>query len=834
MRKELVHPVSLLLMAVTTSALFAQLPAGWTSRDIGSPTAAGSAQYDKDTETWTIRGDGTGLRGTADQFQYVYKTLSGDGELAARVVSLDPLLADWSMAGVMIRVMLTPGSPYIFQGMSANTDGQNHAITMWGREAFDATADHESTGALTPPYWVKVKRTGDTFAGYSSPDGKEWTERYSTEAPGIPKSTYIGYAVTSEVGGKLITAVFDRGPMKASGPNPADGARNVVTPLLTWTPGITAVAHNVYFGTNPTPGEAEFRERLPLSSAMYYHAPGIAPSTTYYWCINEIGADGTTIYPGDIWRFTSAPATAYAPEPWNGLDGVDVHTGLAWSMGTGAISHDVYFGTDKAAVAAGDPSVFKGSHVVPKYEPGPLTLNTTYFWRIDEHDVTGEIHTGEVWSFATTGPGLGVEARYFRGIDPVGVPVLTRIEDAIDHDWGGSEVVPGLSDSLSAVWTANLEAPFTETYWLITTTDDGVRLWLDGRRVINNWTNHGSTDDVATVNLVAGQFYLLRMEWYENSGSAVARLSWQSPSIPRRVIPAGPLQLPVRATGPYPANTAVNAIHTPLLRWSAGQQATGQDVYFGEDADAVANADVATADIYQGRQASDETTFDPGTLEWNQTYYWRVDEVNTAEPKSPWTGALWSFTTADFLVVDDFESYTDDEGNRIYETWLDDWDVIVTGGFGAVVGYSEAPFAEQTIVHSGGQSMPLDYNNVGAPYYSETERDFLSAPDWTINGVDTLVLYVRGKAGNVAAPLYVRLEDSAGKMATVPHPDAAVANATTWIEWKILLGDFAGVNSSRIKKMYIGLGDRVQGTPGSHGQIYVDDIRIIKSQPAGM
>ena len=92
--------------------------------------------------------------------------------------------------------------------------------------------------------------------------------------------------------------------------------------------------------------------------------------------------------------------------------------------------------------------------------------------------------------------------------------MVTRTEDSIDHNWGSGEVAGGLSDSVSARWTADLEAPFTETYQFITTTDDGVRLWLDGRRVINNWTNHGSTDDVAAVDLVAGQFYRVRMEWY--------------------------------------------------------------------------------------------------------------------------------------------------------------------------------------------------------------------------------------------------------------------------------------------------------------------------------
>jgi hypothetical protein len=140
MRKELMVAVSLLLVATATRSVFAQLPAGWTSKDIGSPapTPAGTVQYDKVSETWTIRGGGTGLRGNADQFYYVYRGLTGDGELAVRVASIDPLLADWSMAGVMIRVMLTPGSPYIFMGVTANTDGLNHGVTVWGRQAFNA------------------------------------------------------------------------------------------------------------------------------------------------------------------------------------------------------------------------------------------------------------------------------------------------------------------------------------------------------------------------------------------------------------------------------------------------------------------------------------------------------------------------------------------------------------------------------------------------------------------------------------------------------------------------------------------------------------------------
>ncbi len=826
MRRELTIPVSLLLLIATVSPLFAQLPPGWTSAGIGNPTVAGSARYDQTTGTWTIQGDGTGIRGSADQFHFVYKTLSGDGELAARVVSIDPPLSAWSMAGVMIRVLLIPGSPSIFMGISANTDTRNHGITMWGRAAMNGAAGDESTGATTAPYWVKIVRVGDTFSGYSSPNGKDWTQRYTTSAPGIPKSIYIGYAVTSEVGGKLITAVFDNGPTSATDPNPADGARDVVTPLLRWTPGVTASSHDVYLGTTPDLGPADYRGQLPAVTPMYFHLPGLTPGATYYWRIDEIAADGKTKYKGDTWSFMAAVQTAYAPQPGNGIHGVGVKVGLAWVGGVNAVSHDLYFGKNRAAVAAGDPSTFKGNLTAPLYDAGALAENTTYYWRVDEHDTSGALQRGQVWSFTTVGPGIGVQAQYFRGLELAGSPVLTRVEPSIGHSWGGGEVAAGLSDQVSARWTADLQAPFTETYQFTTTSDDGVRLWLDGRRIINNWTNHGNTDDVASASLSAGQFYRLQMEWYDNTGTATAQLSWQSPSIANQVIPAGPLLLPLRAVNPYPANTAKDVPQTLTLSWWAGPKANRHDVYFGDSADALADADPTTTGIYRGRQASDATTFALGELEWNKTYYWRVDEVNTTDADSPWTGAVWSFTTAAFLVVEDFESHSDDEGNRIYQAWIDG----ETNKTSATVGYAQAPFAEEKILHGGRQSMPLDYNNVKSPWYAEAEHQWATPQDWTVNNGNTLVLYVRGTAANAPTTFYLVVEDQAGKVGLMAHPDAAVITGTQWTEWRIPLANLtsAGVNVTAVKKMYLGVGNRTKPTPGGAGRIYIDDIRVIK------
>jgi hypothetical protein len=342
------------------------------------------------------------------------------------------------------------------------------------------------------------------------------------------------------------------------------------------------------------------------------------------------------------------------------------------------------------------------------------------------------------------------------------------------------------------------------------------------------------------MDLVAGQVYSIRMEWYDNTSSAVAQLSWQSASIPKQIIPAGPLQLPGRATGPYPTNTAVNVPQTPILHWIGSGSATHHEVYFGDDAAAVAEATAAAAGVYRDRQATAAVTYDPGPLEWNKTYYWRVDEVNDVSPDSPWKGSVWSFTTADFLVVDDFESYTDDSPNRIFQTWLDglgytEPKVVQGNGTGSTVGHVEAPFAERGIVHSGKQSLPMDYNNADAPYYSEAERTWATPQNWTVNGVNTLLLYVRGVPSNSPANLYVVIEDGAGKSGVAVNPDPQAVRSAQWIAWQIPISEFtaAGVNLTAVKKVYLGVGNRSKPAAGGAGSLYIDDIWVTKPGPVG-
>jgi len=313
------------------------------------------------------------------------------------------------------------------------------------------------------------------------------------------------------------------------------------------------------------------------------------------------------------------------------------------------------------------------------------------------------------------------------------------------------------------------------------------------------------------------------------------------------------LPKPKSAFSPNPRNRSTDVSAQPTLSWSAVATPMQHDVYLGDNERVVFEATTETLGVYRGRQAADMTAYSPGNLEWGKTYYWRIDEVNEGDPNSRWKGTVWCFTTIDFTVVsvvDDFESYTDDRkaGQAIFQAWLDGCGYgdpnIPAGdannppyypgnGTGSYVGNWYAPFAEQTIVHAGEQSMPMDYSNVYEPRYSEAERMWETTQDWTIDRADTLTSYFRGEPNNSPEPLYVGVEDNAGRMAVVVHPDPNAVLASEWQKWHIGFADLraAGVDVAAVKKMVIGVGDRQNPKPGGTGRIYIDDIRLTKRMP---
>jgi hypothetical protein len=269
----------------------------------------------------------------------------------------------------------------------------------------------------------------------------------------------------------------------------------------------------------------------------------------------------------------------------------------------------------------------------------------------------------------------------------------------------------------------------------------------------------------------------------------------------------------MRARAPRPADGETNVDVDLILGWSAGRDAALHDVHLSNSAPMVATGAALLNSVTVNRYALKP-------LDFGTTYYWRIDEINEDRTPRSWQGDIWSFTTREYAIVDDFEVYTDESGRCIYQIWRDGWD----NGTGSTVGYLEAPFAEKIIVHGGGQSMPFEYNNADVPFYSEAVRNLAIEQNWRDHGADTLRLFVRGNADNDPGSLYIAIEDTVGHLAVSTHPDETVVSSATWQEWAIPLSDFDGVSLSRIKKIYIGVGDRDNPVPGGSGLIYIDDI----------
>jgi hypothetical protein len=267
-----------------------------------------------------------------------------------------------------------------------------------------------------------------------------------------------------------------------------------------------------------------------------------------------------------------------------------------------------------------------------------------------------------------------------------------------------------------------------------------------------------------------------------------------------------------------------------ILSWTPADSAASHQIYFGTDKEAVRNADAGTPED-KGSIALGAESYDPGLLDANTTYYWRVDEVDAQSNTAK--GPLWIFTTGAFLLVDDFESYTDDDaaGEAIWQTWIDGFGVADNG---AQVGYLLPPYCEQTIVHGGSQSMPLSYTNEAGVTNSEAVMTLTARRDWTQADVVDLSLWFRGGSSNADEPMYVALSNAAGAPAVAAYDDTGAAQISRWTQWIVPLQAFVdqGINLTDVERIAIGLGTKasMSGSGGS-GTMYVDDIRLYRAEP---
>jgi len=290
------------------------------------------------------------------------------------------------------------------------------------------------------------------------------------------------------------------------------------------------------------------------------------------------------------------------------------------------------------------------------------------------------------------------------------------------------------------------------------------------------------------------------------------------------------------AYDPFPASGGQSDVELAGLTWKAGDGAFDHDVYLGTDQNAVADADdTDTTGIHIGRQTA-TTYIQSEPLMAGQTYYWRIDEVG-ADGRAV-TGRVWSFTVGEYLIVDDFETYTGSEGEEVWKAWSDGYG---GNGTGSMAGDDSPPYVT-TVAFDGLKALPLLYDNTGhfrdstgntvSATCSEISREWSSPQDWTRKGVYALSFQFYGCEDNTVNGLdglYVAVKDIVGKTAAVRYDGIESGLCVAeWQEWSIDLQAFAGVDLANVKNLVLGIGDRgrPKSKPGGKGRMVIDAIRL--------
>jgi len=440
--------------------------------------------------------------------------------------------------------------------------------------------------------------------------------------------------------------------------------------------------------------------------------------------------------------------------PVDGATDVVRNPELSWKGGV-APKYDVYFGVsaeDVAAATTADPRgvLVSSGQATASYEPARLDLAQTYYWRVDS--VTDEgTAKGRVWSFTS---------------EPFSYPMAAASITATASSMASNAMGPGKAVDGSGLNAADLHSARSEDMWLSAMGDtqpwiqfafdktyslDKMVIWNSNQLIepllslgVKDVTVEISTDGQAWTAL--GDYVFTQADGTEGHP---ADFTVDCAGVPAKFvrftiksnwgggIPQYGLSevrffwMPKSAREPSPANGATGVSAAASLSWRAGHEAGEHQVFLGTDAANLTK--VGTTDV---------DSFTP-QLAFNQTYFWKVVEVNAAETPGIWESDVWSFTTASFLAIDDFEAYTDDEGSRIYESWVDG---VTDSKSGSTVGYLQAPFAETKTVHAGKQAMPLKYDNSASFSVSEAELAFDTAQDWTAKQASAVTVWFRGEA----------------------------------------------------------------------------------------
>ncbi|NQV34463.1 MAG: discoidin domain-containing protein [Phycisphaeraceae bacterium] len=555
-------------------------------------------------------------------------------------------------------------------------------------------------------------------------------------------------------------------------------------------------------------------------------------------------------------RGTKGASTA--PMPIDAMTDVPRDVDLGWGSGEFVATHDVYLGTvfddvNEAGRANPMGSLVSQGQDVNSFDPGRLDFDQTYYWRVDEVNGTPDytVIKGEVWRFtlepyaiaipgadiAVTassvsnefsppqktidGSGLDADNQHSIGPETMWFSASVDLDPWIQYEFDGVKKLESMK-----VWNSNGAAESAIGWGIkevqIETSVDGEQ-WdlLDGTTQFGRGPGSPTYNQYDEIDLGGVAAKYIRLDIQSNWGGILMSYSLSEVQF---------LTIPVQARTPEPVAGSVDVLPNSVATWRAGREASQHILYASTDADAVAEGSASS--VTSSTNGVDLTSLD---LQLGETYYWRVDEVNDAEVPSVWEGAVWDFTTAPILIVDDFEGYSNVSPNRPFQTWLDGFGYSSDeffpveyggNGTGSGVGHDiwsissphyDGDIMEGTIVKSGNLSLPFYYSNTGGD--SQIERVYTVPQDWTVGGVKALSMEVYGQAGNTGN-LYVEINGTR-------IGGTAVNQRAAWVSLEIDLSLVSASLLQNVTSVILG----VEGA-GASGMVYVDDIHLGTTVPA--
>ncbi len=565
-------------------------------------------------------------------------------------------------------------------------------------------------------------------------------------------------------------------------------------------------------------------------------------SATFRLEISNYASSNTSGAFDNIAISAGAPADqASALSPADGAGDVPIKgVVLSWAPSELAGQHDVYFGSSLDAVNAattldpmGPDSLYRTRQGTTHYaiQEG-LDFGQTYYWRIDEVNATPDkaVIPGEVWRFT---------------IEPVAIPIDTAItatasgfnpgmEPSKTIDGSGLNELDQHSTVSTAMW---LSGPGTEPVWIQYEFDKAYKLhemWVwNSNQTIETFIGFGAKEvtietsiDGTTWTALEGIRTLAKGTGSDNysANTTVDLQGAMAKYVKLNMVSAYGttgqfglsevrfMTVPILARDLLPVDGTVTADVEVSLNWRAGREAAVHEVKLGTDPTLLAVAGTP-----------EENVFVTDNLDYAQTYYWQVIEVNEAETPPTHASEILSFSTPTYGTVDDFESYSGDEDQEVFMTWFDGFGGDASLG-GSTTGHINGPFVEIDNVYDGSQSMPIFYANDGSfvdidgktssPSFSEVVRDFDSPQDWTASGIQSLSIMFSGTSGNTGQ-LYCKIGNT-----KVLYDGAATDLALAgWQAWNIDLSTVGGLTN--VRSLAIG----VDGA-GASGVLTIDEIRL--------